>query len=26
MVHARGLTSAEIFAHPGDGGLIIDSL
>ncbi|NLL09609.1 MAG: hypothetical protein GX268_01700 [Methanomicrobiales archaeon] len=26
MVHARGLTSAEIFAHIGDGGFIIDSL
>jgi len=26
MVHARGLSTAEIFAHAGDGGLIIDSL
>lgn len=26
MVHARGLTSAEIFSHPGDGGFIVDSL
>jgi archaellum biogenesis ATPase FlaH len=26
MIHARGLTTAEIFAHAGDGGLIIDSL
>ncbi|HOL41074.1 hypothetical protein [Methanospirillum sp.] len=26
MVHARGLSTNEIFAHAGDGGLIIDSL
>jgi len=26
MVHARGMSAAEIFANPGNGGIIVDSL